>query len=88
MDDQTSLRLALGDFRVALSPEIAERIAAASLRLAAACYSIARAARVEGDTAAATELMLILADRGGGRTTAASDGRSGLIRLVAEGLAG
>jgi hypothetical protein len=63
MDDQTALRMALGDFRVALTPDIAERIAAASLRLAACCYAIAKATRTEGDAAGATELLLILADR-------------------------
>ncbi len=62
MDDRTALRLALGDFLLALPPEVAERVAVACLRLAAACYSISQAARREGPTAAATELLLILAD--------------------------
>ena len=63
MDRATDLRLALGDMLLALSPEIAERIAAASLRLAAACWAIAHTARTEPHEAAALELMMILADR-------------------------
>lgn len=61
VDDRTALRLALGDFQVAMPPDVALRIAAASMRLAAACYMLARTKSAEGSRAAATELLLLLA---------------------------